>query len=471
MKKRFIIGIIGILIIGSSVFILSHRNVKRLSSKVKTEVVTQGDIKAYLSTTATIKSKNSKDYYGISAKTLQVNVKVGDKVTKGQVLVQYDVQDLTTNVKTAETQYNNAQITYDNAQIAYNNAVSQKNDAINTNNQNETKLQDQNIDGQINDYTNRLNTLNDKITSLENEINNQSTSPSTVNNDKIQLNGAQQGSPTTPNIIPGQGSLYSQRDSILSQLNSLKNTKLQLQPASDEKTNQLNNAISTASNNLQTAKNNIDSAKANLDAAKANLAKSTDKIAADFDGIVTSVNAVQGAMGNAAQVAISVQDLNNLEADLTVGKYDAANIKIGEAAIIKDNGKTYNGQVSSIDPTAKQPGGISASNATNTSTDATLGVTVDITDKPDGLKVNFSDDIDILLGQVTGVVKVPVESIETDKTGKNTVFIVENHRAIEKEVTLGLQSDTEAEIKEGIKAGDTIILNPSATIKTGTFVK
>lgn len=220
---------------------------------------------------------------------------------------------------------------------------------------------------------------------------------------------------------------------------------------------------------MQTTRNNIDSAKATLDAAQTNLSKNVNKITSDFDGVVTSVNAVQGAMGTASQVAVTVQDLNNLEADLNVGKYDAANIKVGESAIVKNNGQEYNGQVSSIDPTAKQPSALSGANST--STDATLGVTVDITDKPDGLKVNFSDDIDILLGQVSGVVKVPVESIKTDKTGKNTIFIVENHKAVEKEVTLGLQSDTEAEIKKGAKAGDNIILNPSATIKTGTLIK
>lgn len=126
MKKKFVIGTIVIIIVGCAIFILSHKPQRGISSTIKTQVVTQGDIKAYLSTTATIKSKNSKDYYGLSAKTLLVNVKVGDKVTKGQVLVQYDVQDLTTNVKTAQVQYNNAQISYNNAQIAYNNSVSQK---------------------------------------------------------------------------------------------------------------------------------------------------------------------------------------------------------------------------------------------------------------------------------------------------------------------------------------------------------
>lgn len=381
MKKKVIIWFLVIIVLGGIVFLRVESKNKLKYAAVKTTTASMGDIKSYLSTTAMVKSKNSKDYYGLSGKILSVNVKVGDSVKSGQVLVKYDTPDLSTSVKQTQLQYDNAVLT--------------KQSEVNANN----------------DMTNKMADLDNKITAAKNSKNPQEAA-------------------TAP-------TLQAQRDAM----------KL---PFSDEQLKQADNAIALA--------------KINLDTAKANAAKNTDSIAADFDGVVTTVNAIVGATGNPAMVAVTIQDLSNLKGVITVGKYDAAKLSIGQEATIKTQNNEYKGKVSYMDPAAKQT--VSASGS-----DSALTVEIDILNPGADLKAGFDTDVDILLGQANNILKVPVESVKTDKNDKNYVYIVEGKKAVEKEVKLGIQSDTDVQITSGISTGDKVILNPSASLHDGSLVK
>ncbi|MBU3161738.1 efflux RND transporter periplasmic adaptor subunit [Clostridium frigoris] len=120
MKKKIIISVVIVAIIGIIGGIqIASRNKKQVTT-VKTSKVAIGDVKMYLSTTATIKSKNEKNYSVSGAtKISNVKVSVGDKVKKGDTLLTYDIADLNNQVQSA--------------QINYDNAISQKKDAVDSN--------------------------------------------------------------------------------------------------------------------------------------------------------------------------------------------------------------------------------------------------------------------------------------------------------------------------------------------------
>ncbi|SKA82786.1 HlyD family secretion protein [Clostridium sp. USBA 49] len=415
MKKKITISIVIIFIVGGILYLnLSKKNEQNFVS-VKTSVVEQGEIKSYLSTTATIKSKNSKDYYPLQGKVKKVNVKLGDKVTKGQVLVEYETQDLNSAVKQAQIQYDNA-------------VLSKK---ILTNNNNDIKNKIADLNKQIADLDNKIAELDKQIKNIQ-----ESGSPQ----DKALLLDSK--NPQNPIVI---------KQNVESSKAQLKATKDSLKPISDEQFKQ--------------ADNSIELAKVALDSAKQNLSKVQDKIISDIDGVVTSLNITEGTSSIAsAQPAITIQDVENLKAVMYVGKYDAGKIKEGQEAIIKSGDKEYKGKVSFIDPTAKKT--VSA-----TGTDTSLGVDIDILDKAQELKIDFDVDVDILLGQVDNALKIPAESIKTTKEDKTFVYVIEGDKAVEKEVKLGLQSDMEVQVLEGLNKGEKVILNPSETIKNGTLVK
>lgn len=391
MKKKVIAIIIAVVVIGG-VFGLNRINrARNQGSAVKTSEVTQGDLQVYLSSTALVKSQEVKDYYGAQAKVTKVNVKVGDTVKKGDVLVTYDQQDLNTQVKQAEIQYNNALL--------------QKQDLVNQNND---------IKNKIAEYDKNIKEINAKIEKIK--------------DDPFEIDSLQ--------VLNQDKANQEQK-------------KAALAPISDTK--------------LQQADNSINSAKLTLDNANSNLSKGVSSITADIDGVVTALNVAEGAMGTIQQAAVTVQNVANLKVTLSLSRYDAAKVTIGQDAVIKNNGKEYKGKVSYISPTAEVA-------KTSTSGEANLSVDINITDVNPELKIGFEADVDILLNEAKNVIKVPTESLKTDKTGKSVIYIVEDNKAVEKEVTKGIQSDTEVQV-EGVTTGAKVILNPTDTIKDGTLVK
>lgn len=405
-KKVIVLVIIGAVIVGIVALNISAKNRNKFVS-VKTSKAVTSDVKSYLSTTATIKSKNSKDYYGPQAKVSAVNVKVGDKVKKGQVLITYEVQDLTAAVK--------------QAQISLSTAQSQKQDLSNTVVNNNQKLTDTN--NQITDITNQLNSANSTLAALKNSVKPDQAKITTETQAVQQLN---------------------------TQLTTLNNTKNQYSIDETEKLKQADNAISLAQVNLNTA---------NL-----NLSRSVNSITADFDGVVTALNASIGQTSAGAQAAITVQDIDSLEAEVNVDKYSASQLKIGQTATITYANKEYNGNITYIAP---------ATTVTTSTTGqtATLTADIDVTNATEDLKIGFDADANILVGEADKVLNIPAESVKTDKTGKNYVFVVLGNKAIEKDIQLGLQSDVSAQVISGLSAGDKVILNPGTTVSNGTYVK
>jgi HlyD family secretion protein len=394
MKKRIITWGIVIVVVGSFIAYRTANKGKAKVVQVKTAAATQGEVKSYLSTTGTVKSKNSKDYFPLQGKVRKVNVKVGDAVKKDQILVEYEVADANVAVKQAQIQYDNAVLTKQ----------------MQTNSNAEMK--------------NKMADLDKQIADLDNQITAAKQNP---------LDAAK-----IPGLEADKARIKASRDPL----------KL---PFTNEQLKQADNAIALA--------------KITLDNAKQNLSKSQDKIVAEADGVVTAVNVVEGATSMAAaQAAVTVQDIENLKVQVSVGKYDADKIQIGQEATIKSGDKEYKGKVAVIDPAAKK-------SVSSTGSETTLGMEIDILEKPERLKIDFDADVDILLGQVENAVKVPAESIKTNKEDKAFVYIVEGDKALEKQVKLGLQSDMESQVLEGIKAGDRVILNPGETVKNGTLVK
>lgn len=83
-----------------------------------------------------------------------------------------------------------------------------------------------------------------------------------------------------------------------------------------------------------------------------------------------------------------------------------------------------------------------------------------IDNPPDGLRPGMSAQVDILVTQLDNVLSVPVQSILEFK-GKDYVFVKTSNGPIRKEVKLGITNDTLIEIKEGLREGEEIAMNPS----------
>lgn len=380
MKKRGLIYLLIIVLVLAGVFYKINSSRGTRLTEVKTSNVSKGDIQAYLSTTATVKSQNSVEYFGLQGKVKTVHVNVGNIVAKGDTLITYESQDYSTGVK--------------QAQIQYDNAILQKKDLENQN-----------------------KAIKDKIAEIDKQIKTLETT----------------GNPQD-----------------IAKIETLKQQKNSMQPISNEKLKQSENAVALA--------------KLSLDSAKQKMAENKTSVIAENNGVVTELNATVGGMTSGAQPVVVVQDIENLQAVVALGKYDANKVKLGQAVIINSEENNYTGQVSFIDPAATKT--MSASGG-----ETTLGIKINILEKKPNLKIDFDVDVDILLGEAKNVIKVPAESIRPGKGDKFYLYTVENGIVKEHEVLLGLQSDLEVEVKSGISEKDKVILNPSASIREGIKVK
>ncbi|AUM86250.1 efflux transporter periplasmic adaptor subunit [Clostridium botulinum] len=351
MKKKTIIITGVVLLIGLFVILGIFKSKKNSNISVKTIKVTKGNVESYLSTTGNVVSKNKKEYFGGQAKVKKVNVKVGDKVKKGQSLLNFDMSELE----------NDRQV----AQMEYDNAISQKK------------------------------------------------------------------------------ALKSEKNSEQNKMNSITNSQIE----------QVENAVRLAELKLESVNDKINE---------------SEETVADIDGIVTEVNAQAGGISTGqGQPLVVVENVDDLKVAVSLGKYDSTKVKKGMKAFVKNDDKKYEAKVDFIAPTAKKT--VKEAGGGN---DTTLDCEIYLSkNNTKDLRIGFDVDVDILLGESKNVLKIPLESIKTDKYNKSHVYVVEEGKVKEKPVQLGTQSDMEAEIISGLKSGEKVILNPNASIKTGVSVQ
>lgn len=228
-------------------------------------------------------------------------------------------------------------------------------------------------------------------------------------------------------------------------LQSLIQKRKSMQPISDEKIKLMDNSIEQAELNLRSAQDKLE--------------KAQEGIVAEFDGVVTEVNAEEGTSLSMAQAAIVVKQLDNLKGVVKVGKYDAEKIKLGQKVTLKNSNNTYQGVVSFIDPEAKKDMGSTG--------EATLQVEIRIENPDEYLKIDFDINADILIAEASNALTAPLECLIFDRDDNATVFVVKDGKAVLIPVTIGMQSDTRAEILSGLEEGDELVANPPDVLVDG----
>ena len=179
-----------------------------------------------------------------------------------------------------------------------------------------------------------------------------------------------------------------------------------------------------------------------------------------IDGVVTKVDEGNSSFAGLSTSTVIVQDTKSLKITVEVNKNDYKELKVGEKAIIlNNNGVKVDGEVSFINPTADKK---------NTITDSESYVKADIKIlKEEDFIIGFSNEVDILVGEVNDVIVVPIEAVLRGKGNETYVYVVENNRLNKRKVVVGLEGEQEVEIKEGLSEKEEIVLNPSNSFSDG----
>ena len=65
--------------------------------------------------------------------------------------------------------------------------------------------------------------------------------------------------------------------------------------------------------------------------------------------------------------------------------------------------------------------------------------------------------VEVVGGEATGVLLVPIDAVHKGDDGKLYVTVVQNGQQMEREITIGLKNDTYAEVKSGLQAGEIVV--------------
>ena len=160
-----------------------------------------------------------------------------------------------------------------------------------------------------------------------------------------------------------------------------------------------------------------------------------------------------------------------LVADVSLNKYDILEVDLNQDVIIKPaSGNELNGKVSYISAVATSSNGIDISSLMGSSTSSSV-IPAQITiDNPDSsVIVGVDVQISIVTDTVENATVVPVEAICID--GEDIfVYIIEDGKAVKRDVELGISSDTHYQILSGITKDDVIIKN-TLGLEEGVNVK
>lgn len=111
MRKRIWIPIVIAVVVLSTLFFIKRGG---QGTEVKVLKPTKGRIVSYLSTEGTLESRNKKEYFITSpTKVEKLYVKVGEAIKKGDILIELETQDMSSQLKIADLQYRSQKLQLD----------------------------------------------------------------------------------------------------------------------------------------------------------------------------------------------------------------------------------------------------------------------------------------------------------------------------------------------------------------------
>ena len=420
--------------------------------------VTKGDITLKVSGSGKVSvDTDAKPSFGNGGKITQLNVKEGDKVTKSEVLVQLETDNLELALSQAQVAKVQAEVASTQSQMTLTQAQSSLSAA------------------QFNlDKTQAVSDINDAITTLQNQI----TAA------QVSLKQAQ-----ATNDIGGANvmSAYinSTQAQLLTQQNKLQ-TLLQQPEYSDTAGYYLNIAgqtydrltledvhmkelavesaqlaVTQAQQNIDLAKSTVDQATKAVTVAQTQLDDAT--ITSPIDGVAATVNVKEGdsvlPAAYLTSVPIYIIDPNTMQVTAQIDEVDIANVKVGQKVnITLDSAPDviYEGKVISI---AMAPDA-NPSNSGVVVYDVKVGF---VNPPPPEVKVGMSATSDIISTEKTGVMQVPSRAITEDTQGNSIVSVMVNNKVESRKVQVGISDGINTEITSGLNVGDTVIINSSSS--------
>lgn len=415
----------------------------------------RGEIEQTINTSGTVTTNNSKSYFSdVKVKIGSVNVSAGDAVKAGDVLIEYDQEALEKEKQLAELKLQAGEGSYKNS--------------LQSNNEKLGDLKEANVnlavlDQQIADTEAYIKGLENKIEKKKSDLayfgtllqislldwQDQPDSEEYMNLQKqVQLNNWEQ---TNNEEIKGWEAELDVYNKMLSDYKEYR-SEMKSQKSSAEAGKLTSGAREELEANNQTqeieAHENLSS-----------LQNVENGVVAEFDGVVTEMNAVEGASVADGSQLLKLESTEDVSVKISITKYDLDKISVGQKAVVTIGGKEYDGEVSKINKMAEK----------NSSGAAVVGTEIKILNPDSDVYLGVEAKVVISIAKEEGSVIIPVGAVNVDVNGE-FVYVVREGILVKQPVVTGISSDTMVQITEGINEGDQLVSDVMAGLTEGMAV-
>lgn len=211
-----------------------------------------------------------------------------------------------------------------------------------------------------------------------------------------------------------------------------------------------------AKSNYEVASAQLTQAQANYDTAK----KDVDELKgyAEVDGEVSDINVKENDSMLSGTEIMDVINYDNLIVKIKIDEFDLGAIAEGEKALVSITAldKEIDGTVSRISKKAVVVNGVSYFNA-------------EVALKSDeALKVGLSAEIKIHSARAVNAVTISMNALQFSENNEPYVLMrASDGKVVSKAVTVGMNNGKKAEIKEGLQAGDIVLIAAEKRTSSG----
>lgn len=231
---------------------------------------------------------------------------------------------------------------------------------------------------------------------------------------------------------------------------------------------QAKNTDGTKAIDLKIQQLNIDSLKMNIDNLEAKIKTIKDMTMATMDGVVTGLSVEPGDTATAVAPLAVIRDIETLKIVANIREYDISNIDVGQEVIIRGDAI---GKEDKVTGTVTYIAPIATKSLVNNRQVTAVDVEINVTEGMAYIKPGYTTENEIITSKLEDVVIATYEMLQKDSDGNDIVFVVTDGVAEERQVTLGATSDFDAEVTSGLEAGEMVVLNPSLSLFDGTKVR
>ncbi len=178
-----------------------------------------------------------------------------------------------------------------------------------------------------------------------------------------------------------------------------------------------------------------------------------------ISGIISEVNIEEGEMASSAQPAMTIIDMDKVYIEINVTENIINDLYLDQEVVLEVPAANNNfvGKIDRLSPAAD-------------SKTQLYPVRIYIENNEHKIKPGMFAKIKLNTDVKENVIAVKSEAV-IQKDNKLVVYTIEENKAIEKEVTIGLDTGVYVEILEGLNKGESIIIKGQNYVENGSIVK